>query len=253
MPGRRLSYTEEEAREAIAASLSWAESLRRLGLCPGGGAWRVLGKYAQIWQISTAHFDPAAGRRRNLRLPQKSLAEVLVRSSSYSRKDVKRRLLKEGLKEPHCEMCGQGEIWRGKSLALILDHINGVRDDHRIENLRLVCPNCAATLDTHCGRRNRIERARRICLRCGRPFVPRSPAQRYCSQACGRRWDRSGLRGKPNLKTRRTDRPPFEQLLAEIEAEGYAAVGRKYGVSDNAVRQWVRFYERDREHVCEDA
>jgi hypothetical protein len=46
-------------------------------------------------------------------------------------------------------------------MSIILDHINGVRDDHRLENLRMVCPNCAATLDTHCGRRNRIERARR--------------------------------------------------------------------------------------------
>lgn len=32
--------------------------------------------------------------------------------------------------------------------------------------------------------------------------------------------------------------------MDEIEAMGYSAVGRKYGVSDNAVRKWVRFYER---------
>jgi hypothetical protein len=40
-------------------------------------------------------------------------------------------------------------------MGLILDHINGLRDDHRFENLQIVCPNCAATLDTHCGRKNR--------------------------------------------------------------------------------------------------
>jgi transposase-like protein len=45
------------------------------------------------------------------------------------------------------------------------------------------------------------------------------------------------------------ERPPFEQLLAEIEATSYLAVGRKYGVSDNAVRKWVRFYEREAERV----
>jgi transposase-like protein len=48
-------------------------------------------------------------------------------------------------------------------------------------------------------------------------------------------------------------RPPYEQLLAEIEATSYVAVGRKYGVSDNAVRKWVRFYERERERVRGDA
>jgi transposase-like protein len=52
---------------------------------------------------------------------------------------------------------------------------------------------------------------------------------------------------------RRVSRPPYEQLLAEIEATSYCAVGRKYGVSDNAVRKWVRFYERERERNAQEA
>jgi hypothetical protein len=71
VPGRRLSYTEEEARTAIAASKSWAESLRALGRCPTGGAWRVLKKYAEIWEISTDHFDPGAARLKNLKQRRK--------------------------------------------------------------------------------------------------------------------------------------------------------------------------------------
>jgi hypothetical protein len=244
MAGRRLSYTESEAREAIAASISWAESLRNLGLCPSGGAWRVLKKHAKEWGISTEHFDPAASRLRNLRARQKPLSEVLVEKSTYSRNNLKRRLLNEGLKEPCCELCGQGEIWRGRPMSLILDHINGIRDDHRLENLQMVCPNCAATLDTHCGRKNRIERAKRNCLHCETSFVPRYARQRYCSRPCGVRWDRSRLGGKPQLAYRKTERPTYEQLLEEIEATSYLAVGRKYGVSGNAVRKWVRFYER---------
>jgi transposase-like protein len=55
------------------------------------------------------------------------------------------------------------------------------------------------------------------------------------------------LRGKPKPEYRRVKRPPYEQLLAEIEETNYCAVGRKYGVSDNAVRKWVKFYERERE------
>jgi transposase-like protein len=55
------------------------------------------------------------------------------------------------------------------------------------------------------------------------------------------------VRGKPNPEYRRVSRPPYGQLLAEIEATSYCAVGRKYGVSDNAVRKWVKFYERERE------
>jgi hypothetical protein len=254
MAGRGLSYTEDEARTAIAASRSWAESLRRLGLCTTGGAWRILKKYAEIWEISTDHFDQTAGRVENLRRRQKPLSEVLVKNSTYPRKDVKRRLLSEGLKEPRCELCGQGEIWRGRPMSIILDHINGVRDDHRLENLRMVCPNCAATLDTHCGRRNRIERTKRRCRRCSKVFVPGCATQRYCSRPCGVRWDRSALgrtrlgsRGVPSPRSRKVERPPYEQLLDEIEATSYLAVSRKYGVSDNAVRKWVRWYERQME------
>jgi transposase-like protein len=44
---------------------------------------------------------------------------------------------------------------------------------------------------------------------------------------------------------RRADRPPLQQLVAEIEATSYVAVGRRYGVSDNAIRKWVRQYERE--------
>lgn len=253
MPPTGPSYTEQEARAAIAASKSWAESLRRLGLCPTGGGWRILKKYAEIWQISTEHFDPGAVRGANLKRKQRPLSEVLVAESTYPRKDVKRRLLAEGLKEPRCELCGQGEIWRGRPMSIILDHINGVRDDHRLENLRMVCPNCAATLDTHCGRRNRIERAKRRCLHCKKSFVPAYAKQRYCSRPCGVRWDRSscgkraGRRGVPAPDLRKVERPPYEQLISEIEATSYLAVGRKYGVSDNAVRKWVRFYKRQME------
>jgi hypothetical protein len=207
----------------------------------------VLKKYAGIWEISTAHFD--GGRTRHGRYVARPLSEVLIEESTYPRKDVKRRLFDEGLKERRCELCGQDEIWRGRPMSLILDHVNGRRDDHRIENLRVVCPNCAATLDTHCGRKNRISRAPRRCRRCERKFVPNSRTQRYCSHACGTRWDRSASRGRPKPALRKVERPPYEQLLAEIEATSYLAVGRRYGVSDNAVRKWVRFYEREHDRV----
>ncbi|MBA3748502.1 MAG: HNH endonuclease [Solirubrobacterales bacterium] len=139
-------------------------------------------------------------------------------------------------------------MWRQKPMGLILDHINGVRDDNRLENLRIVCPNCAATLDTHCGRKNRQEPMERTCLRCAVIFRARKAGQRYCSRACGTRAS-STTRGVPNPARRVVHRPPRAQLLDEIAATSWSAVGRKYGVSDNAVRKWVRQYEREAE--CE--
>ena len=47
------------------------------------------------------------------------------------------------------------------------------------------------------------------------------------------------------MAARTVARPPYDQLLREVEATSYVAVGRKYGVSDNAIRKWVRAYERE--------
>jgi hypothetical protein len=215
-----------------------SEALRQLGLRPAGGNHATLRKWIAAYGITTDHFDQlAAARRRRHTVP---LSDVLVERSTYSRTALKRRLYAEGLKQRRCELCGQDEIWRGTRMALILDHVNGVGDDNRLENLRIVCPNCAATLDTHCGRNVRFDRSERQCVRCGVVYTPRSPQQRYCSRACGSRWDR---RGRPVLATRRTERPPYEQLLAEVAELGWLGTGRRYGVSDNAIRKWVRTYE----------
>jgi hypothetical protein len=245
---RPRRFSEEQLRGAIAASYNWAETLRRLGYRSAGGNWKTLQKYTALWNISTEHFDPDRARREGLQRARGGvtpLADVLVRDSNYSRGCLKRRLLAEGVKARRCEVCGQGEIWRGRRMALILDHINGVPNDHRLENLRILCPNCAATLETHCARKNRLAPMPRECDRCGATFWPNRRTQRYCSSRCGQRWDRRALRGVPKVATRKAERPPYLLLIAEIEQDGYVAVGRKYGVSDNAIRKWVRFYENE--------
>ena len=247
VPGRKPRFTETELRAAIGRSKSWTQVLRELGYCPSGGNPATVEKYALRWEISVEHFDPYAGVMERIRRPAKPLSEILVEGSTFSRSNLKQRLYREGVKEPICELCGQGEIWRDRHMSLILDHINGVRNDNRIENLRIVCPNCAATLDTHCGRAISPPPPLRHCERCGTMFRATHPTQRYCSRACGVRWDRSVARGRPKLSLRKVERPPYEQLMEELEATSYVAVGRRYGVSDNAVRKWVGFYERERE------
>lgn len=189
------------------------------------------------------------GRRNRPGVP---LTKILVKDSSYSRGHLKRRLFKEGIKRRECELCGQGELWHGHRMSLILDHINGDGTDHRLDNLRIVCPNCAATFDTHCGRNLPRERN---CVGCDRSFAPRTIQQRYCSFRCfsatrtrnAGKFSPSSTIGIACPERRKVDRPPYDQLLCEIEETSYLAVGRNYGVSDNAIRKWVRWYEREAE------
>jgi hypothetical protein len=130
-------------------------------------------------------------------------------------------------------------------MALILDHINGVATDNRLENLRIVCPNCASTLDTHCGR-NLLLIKDRVCEECGASYRTGHVDQRFCSLYCGRHHERPQTR-VPRPESRKVPRPTYHQLKEDLAHMSWVAVGRKYGVSDNAVRKWVRWYERDAE------
>jgi hypothetical protein len=237
-------FTEEEAREAIAAAQCWADALRLLGMRVAGGNHGTIQRAAARWNIPTDHFDANAVRARAMRGRRRPLEEILVLGSRYQRAMLKARLYDAGLKNRQCEECGQGENWRGKRISLILDHINGDATDNRLENLRIACPNCAATFDTHCGRNKQRIPDSRECGWCGDEFTPKYGQQRFCSISCAKR--HHGHQYTPKPEIRRVERPPYDQLLRELEETNYSAVGRKYGVSDNAVRKWVRWYERER-------
>jgi hypothetical protein len=157
---------------AIAEAICWADALRRLELRAAGGNFRTLQKWARRWDISTSHFDPNAARGRSGAFRRTPIEQILVENSSFHRGHLKERLYREGIFARRCAQCGQGESWRGRPMALILDHINGNPTDNRIENLQIVCPNCAATLDTHCGR-NLPRTAPRTCEWCEETFSPR--------------------------------------------------------------------------------
>jgi hypothetical protein len=240
----RPKHTEEQVRNAIERSPSFAAALRMLGLRAAGGNYRTLRKLIALYEISTDHMDPnwvLRGHRISKAIP---LEEILVEHSLYNRVKLKRRLYDAGLKTRACELCGQGEEWHGQAMALILDHINGAPTDNRLENLRIVCPNCAATLDTHCGRKTRLEHTPRACLHCGTEFIPKYARHRYCSHICGTH--SKGPRA-PRPERRKVERPAYDQLLADVKSMSFVAVGRKYGVTDNAVRKWIRWYEYQRE------
>ena len=72
-------------------------------------------------------------------------------SAHATRASVRKSILRKELIPYKCGICGIQE-WNGKKLSLHLDHINGINNDHRLENLRFLCPNCHSQTETYTGR-----------------------------------------------------------------------------------------------------
>lgn len=81
--------------------------------------------------------------------------ELFCKDSKATRGTARRRLLSDALIQYECQICGNMGEHNGEQLSLELDHINGVNNDHRLENLRFLCPNCHSQTKTHAGKKRR--------------------------------------------------------------------------------------------------
>lgn len=147
-------WSEKDLRTAIASSTSKRQVLTKLGLVEAGGNYQQVGRYILEYKINTSHF---LGQRSNLgkiipREPLYSLKEILVRNSNFQSHKLKKRLFSENIKNKKCELCGWAKVSVDGRIPLELDHINGDHCDNRIENLRILCPNCHSLQPTHRGR-----------------------------------------------------------------------------------------------------
>lgn len=133
--------TDEELKTARDQACSMRELLILLGYTVSGATSNMVKK-----RLFALGLDVPQGRKKGRRI---ELVEILVENSEYTHtKELKGKLLKANLLTEVCANCTTGPLWQGKPLVLQLDHVNGCNTDNRIENLRLLCPNCHTQTET---------------------------------------------------------------------------------------------------------
>lgn len=129
---RRRKYDWSAVQAHYDAGHSYRECRARFGFC--AASWT---NAVHRGDIKPRHFGMPIGQ--------------LLSDPRRNRKHIKARLMKAGIFANSCQACGLAE-WQGRALSMHLDHINGIKDDNRLENLRMLCPNCHSQTPTYGGR-----------------------------------------------------------------------------------------------------
>ena len=225
------TYSNEEFIQIVKQSNSMSELSKKLGYSSkSGDSLARIRKRIDELQISTEHFSLI-----NRRPMKRTEENVFIENSTASQKTLREWYVKKQYTPYICSICGQESTWQGKELTLILDHVNGINNDDRLENLRWVCPNCNQQLETT-GSKNpqrKIIAKKYYCEDCG---IEISKNSKKCISCFGK----SQIKPITELPVTRED------LKILIRTKSFSEIGRKFNLTDNAIRKWCDKYNLPR-------
>lgn len=212
-----------EFENIVHQSNSIADICRRFKFGIKGGTYTAIKKRIETEKIDTSHFQPLHRAKWASYVTKDVFLSRLQKHTSLNRDFVKRKLIEFDLVKNQCVECSMGTIWNNKPLVLHLDHINGDGLDYRLENLRLLCPNCHTQTSTFAGRK--MKKYYR-CSVCGNQTAGYGERCFDCGQVSRR-------------KIIRPSKVELERMVLELPM---TKIAKQFGVSDNAVRKWCKSY-----------
>lgn len=225
-------YTKEELEYIVKNSRSIREVALKLGYSATSGENAKTVKHRLIsYNIETKHFS-----RKTLIVRNEE--NVFCENSTATQKVLRDWYKKCNYSEYKCSICGQEPMWQGKELTLILDHKNGKNNDHRLENLRWVCPNCNQQLETTGYKKMRTRhklKKKNYCVECGKEISIKATRCVSCENK-NRVKNNTVENGNIGQKPSKNE---LEKLIYELP---FTKIGEIYGVTGNAVRKWCKKY-----------
>ena len=219
----KYEWNLNKIKEYVKTSINLSEVLDKLEIPRQGNNSKTLRNILDKNQIDYSHFT---GRARTYTTKEIPIEEYLSNAKSISTHSLKSKLLSSGLKLNQCECCGISE-WRGKQLTIQLHHIDGNNKNNSLENLQMLCPNCHSLTENYCGNANKIKE-KFYCPDCGKEIGKNST---YCSVCSA-------------THARKVERPKKEELYSTLKnTPNFTKVGKLYGVTDNTIRKWCRYYD----------
>lgn len=223
-------YTKELIEPLVISSYSISELLDKLVLQHTGGNYSHMYKVIKQFNLDTSHFKGRGWNKGKTFPPKIPTEKILSNEQRIKSHDLRKRLIKEGYFEPKCYHC-QATTWFDIPIPLELHHKDNNHENNNIDNLLLVCPNCHTYLHN----------LARSChaIKCNEIKPVKNKTSNKVSIKNKVKLNRKvGLRPQ----SRKVTRPDLTTLQQDIQNIGYSATGRKYGVSDNAIRKWVKTY-----------
>jgi len=149
--GKPRTWTDKQLTNAVKKSFSYSSTLEKIGLRPTGGNYEQVKKYIKELELDTSHFTGQRWNRGKTFGSKVNLNDKLKKDTNHNSNRLRKQLISQGIFEKKCYGCNLDK-WLDNPIPLELDHINGIKTDNRIENLRILCPNCHALTPTYRGK-----------------------------------------------------------------------------------------------------
>ena len=234
-----MTISKEKLVEYVEKSYSLKEVLNKLGIKKiSGGNRTTLKKRLKEENISLGVLKRKTRVLQNTLLvgavKRKKLKDedIFTIHSKHNRTNLKHRIINDNLIPYICRDCDNEGLWKGEKLSLQLEHINGINDDYRLENLCFLCPNCHSQTETFAGRNSKQKQVIRFCEKCGKPRSRQ--AKRLCLSCAI----------KENGEKRRKFNPTKEKLVEIIKSKkNLTEVAKYFGVNFNSVKKRCKLLE----------